>query len=173
LAKTLIFLQEKRIETYDDLVSKSSEMTAKKNELNEKICAIDNRLKEISELQKHIGTYGKTKEKYQAWRNIKNKKKAEEFYEVPENRADIVLHQAAKKFFNKHKNLRVDGKIPSIKSLREEWATLKSKKSSLYKDLNKIKSEAKELAIARQNAEAVLFGENRERIPQKSVGFER
>jgi hypothetical protein len=43
----------------------------------------------------------------------------------------------------------------------------------LYKDLNKIKSEAKELAIARQNAEAVLFGENRERVPQKSVGFER
>jgi hypothetical protein len=95
------------------------------------------------------------------------------FYETPENRADIVLHQAAKKFFDEHKNLRVDGKIPSIKTIREEWAKLKSEKSLLYKDLNKIKSEAKELAIARQNTEAVLFGENRESIPQKSVGFER
>jgi hypothetical protein len=173
LSKTLIFLKEKGIETYEDLVSKSSEMSAKVNELNTTIRGIDSRLKEISELQKFIGTYGKTKEKYQAWRNIKNKKKAEEFYEVPENRADIVLHQAAKKFFNEHKNLRVDGKIPSIKSLKQEWAKLKSEKSSLYKDYNKIKGDAKELAVAKQNAEAVLFGENRERIPQKSVGFER
>jgi hypothetical protein len=107
------------------------------------------------------------------WQSIKNKKKAEEFYEVPENRADIVLHQAAKKFFNEHKNLRVDGKIPSIKSLEQEWAKLKSEKSMLYKDYNKIKGDAKELAVARQNAEAVLFGENREGIPQKSVSFER
>jgi hypothetical protein len=172
-AKTLLFIKEKGIETYEDLVSKSSEMSAKRDELSEKIRGIDNRLKEISELQKHIGTYGKTKEKFQAWRSITNNRKAEEFYEIPENRADIVLHQAAKKFFNEHKNLRVDGKIPSIESLRQEWAKLKSEKSSLYKDLNKIKSEAKELAVARQNAEAVLFGENRERVPQKSVGFER
>jgi hypothetical protein len=77
------------------------------------------------------------------------------------------------KFFNEHKNLRVDEKIPSIKSLQQEWAKLKSEKSWLYKDYNQIKSEAKELAVARQNAEAVLFGENRERVPQKSVGFER
>jgi hypothetical protein len=172
-AKTLIFIKEKGIETYEDLVSKSSEMTAKANELNEKIRGVDSRLKEITELQKQIGTYGKTKEKYQAWRNIKNIKKAEEFYEEPENRADIVLHQAAKKFFNEHKYLRVDGKLPRIKTLREEWVKLKTEKSLLYKDYNKIKSDAKELAVARQNAEVVLFGENRERIPQKSVGFER
>jgi hypothetical protein len=43
----------------------------------------------------------------------------------------------------------------------------------LYKDYNKIKSEAKEIAAAKQSAEAVLFRENRECIPQKSVGFER
>jgi hypothetical protein len=173
LAKTLIFLQEKGIETYDDLVSKSSEMTAKKNEINEKIRGIDSRLRDITELQKQIGTYGKTKEKYQKWRKIQNKQRADEFYEIPENRADIVLHQAAKKFFEEHKNLRVDGKIPSINSLQQEWAKLKTEKSLLYKDYNKIKSEAKELAIARQNAEAVLFGQTRECVPQKSVGFER
>jgi hypothetical protein len=172
-AKTLIFLKEKGIEDYGELVRISSEMSAKRNELSKKISGIDSRLKEISELQKQIGTYGKTKEKFQAWRNIKNKKKAEEFYEASENRADIVLHQAAKKFFEEYKVAHADEKIPSIKSLQQDWAKLKSEKSLLYKDYNKIKSEAKELAIARQNAEAVLFGENRERIPQKSVGFER
>jgi hypothetical protein len=173
LAKTLIFLQEKGIESYEDLVRESSEMSAKKNQLNERISGIDSRLKEISELQKHIDTYGKTKEKFKMWQSIKNKQKADEFYEASDNRADIVLHQAAKKFFNEHKNLRVDGKIPSIESLRQEWAKLKSKKSSLYKDYNKIKGDAKELAVARQNAEAVLCGQNRERSPQKSAGFER
>jgi hypothetical protein len=173
LSKTLIFLKEKGIEDYDELVSKSSEMSAQRNGLNEKICGIDSRLKAISELQKQIGTYGKTKEKYQAWRRITNKRKAEEFYEVPENRADIVLHQAAKKFFEEYKDAHANEKIPSIKSLEQEWAKLKSEKSLLYRDYNKIKGDAKELAIARQNVEAVLFGENRERIPQKSVGFER
>jgi hypothetical protein len=173
LAKTLIFLQEKGIEDYDELVRISSEMSAKNHELNKKISDIDSRLKEITELQKHIGTYGKTKEKFQAWRSIKNKKKADEFYETPDNRADIVLHQAAKKFFEEYKDAHTDEKIPSMKSLKQEWVMLKTKKSLLYKDYNKIKGDVKELAVARQNAEAVLFGENRERIPQKSVGFER
>jgi hypothetical protein len=173
LSKTLIFLKEKGIDDYDDLVSKSSEMSAQTHELNEKIRGIDSRLKEISELQKQIGTYSKTKEKYQAWRSIKNKNKAEQFYEIPENRADIVLHQAAKKFFEEYIEAHADEIIPSIKSLKQEWAKLKTEKSSLYKDYNKIKVDAKELAVAKQNAEAVLFGQNRENSSQKSVGFER
>jgi hypothetical protein len=37
------------------------------------------------------------------WRKIQNKQRADDFYEIPENRADIVLHQAAKKFFEEHK----------------------------------------------------------------------
>jgi hypothetical protein len=103
LSKTLIFLKQKGIEDYDDLVSKSSEKSAKRDELSEKIRGIDNRLKDITELQKQIGTCGKTKEKYQKWRKIQKKQRADEFYEIPENRADIVLHNTAKKYLEEYK----------------------------------------------------------------------
>lgn len=60
-SKTLIFLKENDIDSYDDLIKKSAAASGEFNERSTKIKAIEKRLAEISELQKYIGTYGKTR----------------------------------------------------------------------------------------------------------------
>ena len=62
--KTLIFLQENNISSYEDLCEKASAVSGKFRALTGKIKDIETRLTEISDLQKQIGTYSKTREIY-------------------------------------------------------------------------------------------------------------
>jgi hypothetical protein len=94
-AKTLIYLKEVGIDSYDELVRKSADTSSDFNERLNRIKEIESRQKEISELQKHMGTYGKTREVYAQYRKSS---RSEKFYE--EYRADIMLHQTAKKYFD-------------------------------------------------------------------------
>jgi len=146
-AKTLLFLQENGIDSYDDLVEKASAASGGYSGLNKQIKDIDKRLSEISELQKHIGTYGKTRDTY-------NKYRASgwdaDFYES--QRADITLHRAAKKFFD---DLKLK-KLPTIASLRQEYAALLAEKKKLYSGYRAAKNNMRELLIARDNADKIL-----------------
>ena len=94
-AKTLIFLKENGIDSYEDLKKKASSASGDFSTLTKNIKEAEQRLAEISELQKQIGTYGKTREVFAAYRKSGY---SEKFYE--EHRTDITLHRAAKKYFD-------------------------------------------------------------------------
>jgi hypothetical protein len=159
-AKTLLYLQDSGIDSYDDLVEKSAAASGEYSALNKKIKDIDQRLKEISELQKHIGTYGKTRDTY-------NKYRASgwdaDFYES--QRADITLHRAAKKHFD---SLGIK-KLPTIASLKQEYAALLAEKKKLYSGYRAAKDASRELLIAKDNADKILgiTPQAREREAQK------
>jgi hypothetical protein len=140
-SKTLLFLKDNGISNYDELVKKSSEASAEFSFVSEKIKGIDARLKEISILQKYIGQYGKTREvfqKYKAsgWDNS--------FYE--EHRADITLHRAAKKYFD-DLGYGKDKKLPTINSLKQEYAALLAEKKKLYSGYHALKKNMQELLV--------------------------
>jgi len=146
-ARTLVYLKEVGIDSYDDLKKKSSSASGEFARVTKRIKEIESRQKEISELQKHIGIYGKTREVYaqykaSGWDNS--------FYES--YRADIILHKAAKKYF--------DGigmkKLPKIDQLKQEYATLNSEKKSLYGEYHKLKESSRELATVLYNSERIL-----------------
>ena len=146
-AKTLIFLKENGIDSYEDLVKKSSLASGDFANLTKRIREIEVRQKEISELQKQIGTYGKTRDIYE-----KYKKSGWDrgFYDI--HAADIILHRAAKKYFNE---LGMK-KLPSINQLKQEYGTLAAELKTLYGEYHKLKSVSRELSIARHNAERIL-----------------
>jgi hypothetical protein len=146
-AKTLLFLKENGIDSYDDLVRKATAVSAEFDERLGRIHEIEKRLSDISSLQKQIGTYGKTREVYKRYRSAKNKA---DFFE--EHRADITLHKAAKKYFD---SLGLK-KLPSIPSLRQEYATLAAEKKKLYAAHFAAKDSVRELLVARGNAERIL-----------------
>ena len=83
----------------------------KYHDLSDRTKANSNRMKEISELQKYIGAYSKTREIYAQYRRLPPKKQ-EEFY--AEHAGAIISCETAKRFF--------DGlglkKLPSIQSLK-------------------------------------------------------
>ena len=147
MSKTLLFLKENGIDSYDDLVKKSAAVSSEFNGRLAKIKSIDMRLGEIAELQKQIGVYGKTRDAYKQYLSAKNRN---DFFE--ENRADVTLHIAAKKYF--------DGlglkKLPKIAELKQEYATLLAEKKKLYVGYHELKESRAALLTAKSNADRIL-----------------
>ena len=146
-AQTLIYLQENNIDEYEKLTNNISEKTVLQNGLSERIKTIEKRLNEIRDLQKHISNYGKTKEIYTQYRKSGYDKSFLENFEEK-----IILHEAAKKAFNA---LGVK-KLPSIKTLKTEYAALKSEKNKLYSEYKKTKDEVKKLTVIKANTDRLL-----------------
>jgi hypothetical protein len=165
MAKTLLFLQDHGIENYEDLVERSGKTSANVQSLNKQIRSIENQQKSISELQWKIGIFTKTRKIYEAY---KASKWSQKFYDT--HTAEIIAHRTAKTYFNAQ---GFNGTLPSITSLKQEWATLDSEKRGLYKEFHSTKEIAKELAVARQNTEEMLFGKNQQRTRQRTISFER
>jgi hypothetical protein len=151
-ANTLIFLKENGIDSYEDLVKKSSSASSDFSTRTKRIREIESRQKDISELQKQIGTYGKTRDIYAKY---KASGWDRGFYDI--HATDIILHKAAKKYFDR---LGIK-KLPSISQLKQEYATLADEKRKLYNGYHELKDRHVELLKAKDNCERIL-GINRD-----------
>ncbi|GHU43941.1 hypothetical protein FACS1894111_10400 [Clostridia bacterium] len=147
-AKTLLFLQENGVDSYEDLVRKSDVASEEFYGLTRKIKNAETRLKDISELQKQIGSYTKTRSIYTQYKVSKWNRN---FYD--EHTTEIIQHRTAKKYFDTQ---GFKGKLPSIASLKQEYAALAAEKKSLYGGYRKLKDASQELTLARGNAERIL-----------------
>jgi hypothetical protein len=151
-AKTLIYIQDARINSYEELEQKCKDTCVydKMISVSDRIKSIEIKQNRINEFQKQIGTYGKTRAVYNAYKDIKNPKKKTEFYET--HRADITLHKAAKKYFDEY-GLK---KLPSINQLKEQWSELEKKRRTLYSDYKQKKKIFSDLCNAKSNARKML-----------------
>jgi hypothetical protein len=155
MSKTLMFMKENGLEDYDALVAKSDAVYKEYNTRLEGIKNAESRMKEISELQKQIATYGKTRDVYAKY---KASGWNPDFFEV--HRADITLHKAAKKHFDEH-GFGKGSKLPSMNSLKQEYAVLLAEKKKLYSGWQELKENMKSLLVAKANADRIL-GINRD-----------
>ena len=142
MAQTLIYLQEQGLDDYAVLKEKSTAASARFNTISDKIKELDIKLNNNAELQKQIAIYSKTRNTYIEYRKAGYLKKFKALHE-----ADIILHQAAKKYF--------DGldltKLPTIASLRAEYAEALEEKKQTYGDYRQARDDMKELTTARAN----------------------
>lgn len=160
-AQTLVYLQENQIEDYKNLEEKTRHCTKYFYELSEKIKKIETKLSEISELQKQISNYGRTKDIYILYKKSGYNKKY-----FAEHEQDIIIHQAAKKVFD---GLKLE-KIPSIKTLQKEYAMLKSEKNSLYKEYKVARETMRTLAVVKTNTDQLLqYSETKMRSEKEQV----
>ena len=119
---------------------------------------------EINEMQKQIGTYHKTLKVY---RQYKASGCDQNFFE--QNRADITLHKAAKKYFDEHSGFVKNGKLPSINQLREQWGELEKQKRPLYSQHKEANKKFKDLCAAKSNAARMLGVKENDERPRRSV----
>ena len=146
-AKTLSFLSDMGIDSYKKLDDAHMKMHTEYEELRIKTKALDSKMDKIRELQSAIISYAKTNDSYQKYkRSGYSKKIKEEYFD------DIVEHEEARKHFKEFEG----GKVPTIKELIAEYATLKEEKSEVYKDYQKVKRDYTELAVARRNIDIIL-----------------
>ena len=127
-AKTLVYLEQKGLLDYDDLTKASEDAGQRFDSLTDEIKAKEARLSEISTLQKWVGTYGKTRDTYMQYRKLPPKDR-KRFYD--QHRGEIDSCLAAKKYFD---SLSMK-KLPSIQSLKQEYAQLSEEKRKLYPDM--------------------------------------
>ena len=83
MAKTLNYLQEHGLTAYADLESACDAAVQKYNDLSDRTKANSARMKEISDLQKHIGAYSKTREVYAQYRRLPPKNKRNFMTSIP------------------------------------------------------------------------------------------
>ena len=148
-AKTLLFLQEHNIHSYEELEQHAREATERADELLASIRSADARIKEIDALKRHIFTYSKTSEIYKQYKSLP-KEKRQAFYEA--HRSDIDLHEAAKEAFE-----ALPGKkIPKIKELNKEQKQLILQRQKQYGDYKAMRREKSEWIKAEHNARQIL-----------------
>ena len=152
MSKTLIFLQENKIGSIEEMQERVDAATARYHELGDSIKASEKRLAEITVLKAHIINYAKTRPVYDAYRKSGYSKK---FLEA--HREQITLHKAAKAAFDEA-SLK---KLPKVKELDAEYAALLSQKKAAYPAYRKARDEMQELKKAQKNVE-LFFAEEKD-----------
>ena len=159
ISKTLIFLQENKLTNMDELNDKADVAVKRFHELQETIKAAEKRMTEISELRTQVVHYAKTREVYAAYRKAGYSKKFR-----AEHEADILLHQAAKEFFDKQ-GIK---KLPKVKDLNAEYTELLKQKKVVYPEYRKAREEMQRLLRAQKNIERFFADETPQPDRQQS-----
>ena len=152
MSKTLIFLQENKIGSIEEMQERVNAATARYHELGDSIKAAEQRMTEIAVLRAHIVNYAKTRSVYDAYRKAGYSKKF-----LEQHREQITLHKAAKVAFDEA-GLK---KLPKVKELNVEYAELLAKKKSAYPEYRKARDEIQELMKAQKNVE-LFFAEEKD-----------
>ena len=147
MAQTVAFLQSNGLMSYDDLSQKAALAVSQFHTLSAEINSAEQRLQEISQLEKEIVNYARTRETYVAYRKAGYSKKF-----LSEHESEIVLHRAAKQFFDQ----RGLAKLPSLASLKAEFNDLLTKKNTAYSAYKKCREDMKELLTAKSNIEQIF-----------------
>ena len=146
MAKTVLYMSEHDLD-FATLKKQASEKARQTDDLLSRINAIDDRMKEISDLKTQIVNYVKTKDVYQAYHQHGNSKK---FY--AEHEQEIAMHREAKKAFDEL-GLK---KLPTIKSLSEEFERILEEKKRLYAEYRQVHEQMQEMLTVRANMEQML-----------------
>ena len=147
-SKTINFLTEHDLNTYEDLISKIADMHRSFDETADKLKATEKRIDEINILKKHIKTYQALRPIYVEYKKSGNKEDFER-----QHRREIALYEASYKYLSAVQN---GGKLPSLESLNTELIELTEQKQKLYADYRKEKKEIAEIDIIKSNVDTIL-----------------
>lgn len=151
MAKTRIFLKEKKIGSMQELRERAITTSANFDRIDKGLKDTERRLVEIAALKKHIINYVKTRDVYVQYRMAGYSKR---FFE--EHREEITLHKAAKDAFQKCGM----AKLPRVKELSEEYASVLEKKKRLYAEYRRARDEMREYQKALHNTEVFFHIDN-------------
>ena len=151
-SKTLNYLTEHGITEYDVLSERAETIAADFEAVSTSIKQMEHRMEQIAALKTHIINYAKTRDTYVAYRKAGYSKKY-----LAEHESDILLHKAAKNAFDE---VGVK-KLPTVKSLQEEYAKLLAEKKAAYAEYRRSRDEMRELLLHKQNVDRMLGKDER------------
>jgi len=145
-AKTMNFLTENKIVSYEDLEKRMDDVLGKREAVVQSIKETEQKLSELAVILKDIKIYQQTKPIYDQYMKTGNS----DFYKKHES--SIRLHEVALKAL-RSKGIRT---LQDIDKLQEQYDKLSNKKVSLYQEYNEIKKSVKEIEMVKQNVDSML-----------------
>jgi len=146
-AKTINFLTEHGIDSYEELEERVSTLTKQKDAALASIKEIETKAAELSLVMKYAETYRKLKPVYNSYRQSRDKEKFLRGHE-----SDIILFEAAARELKKMNAIP----IPTTENIKVEMVTLVAKKKALFTEYKQFKNEAKEHEVIKTNVDAIL-----------------
>ena len=156
VSKTLLYLSEHGLKDFEELSAKATEASDRFSFITSRQKEIETRMAEIKSLRQHIFNYSKSQDVFAQYKASGYSK---EFFEA--HRDVLLLRSAAKEAFKK-----VDGKLPTVKELDEEFQKLLQEKKELYAEYKPAKERMQELLMAKQNIERFL---NRQDVQEQDL----
>ena len=147
LSQAVLYLKEHGDMSYEDLKEKTAVAVTRFNNLSAEIKDLESQMTDNAELQKQIINYAKTRAVYAEYRKSGYSKKFR-----AEHETEILLHQAAKKYFDS----LGDKKLPHVRALREQYQVLLAQKRKAYSAYKQAREEMKELYNVKSNVEHLL-----------------
>lgn len=153
-SKTLNFLTEHGIKTYEELESKISEMQNSFENTADKLKAVEKQLSDTCILKKNISIYRAMRPVYENYAKAKNKPKFEK-----EHRRELTLYNASYKYLSSVQN---GCKLPTTEKVNTDYMELTEQKRNLYEKYKKEKKAVSEMDIIKKNIDTIL------NMPQKN-----
>ena len=160
VSKTLLYLREHGLKDFDELSDKATEASDRFSFITSRQKKIESRMAEIKSLRQHIFNYSKSQDVFAQYKASGYSK---EFFEA--HRDVLLLRSAAKEAFK-----NVDGKLPTVKTLDEEFQKLLQEKKELYAEYKPAKERMQELLMAKQNIERFL---NRQKVQEQDLATKK
>ena len=161
-AKTVNFLTEHGIGSYEELESKLAALTDTRDSSLASIKAAESRMADLSLIAKYATTYRKYKSLYDKYKRSPDKEKFLRGHE-----SKIILFEAAAR------ELKRLGAVPlpSTDRVNGELAELTARKDTLYAEYNASKQQLREMETIKQNID-VLLPVQKEQEPKRSYEIE-
>jgi multidrug efflux pump subunit AcrA (membrane-fusion protein) len=148
MAQTVAYVQEHGYDTKEQLLDALTNAAGQTGASKQSLKETEQELKDINEQIHYTGQYLANKDIYAEYRKSWNKNK---FY--TEHRAEITLYETALRILKEKSG---NGKLPSIKLLREEKDRLASLRDAKKEDFLNYQEQEQELRTAVANIEQIL-----------------
>ena len=161
-AKTLNFITEHGIDTYEELENKLAALIDQRDSTLASIKAAEGRIAELTLIAKYSDTYRKCRPICDRYKQSGDKEKFLRGHE-----SEIILFEAAAR------ELKRLGAVPlpSVDRVQAELAELTARKNTLYADYSEAKRQIREYDTIRQNLD-ILVPAHREQEQQKHQQIE-
>ena len=146
-ARTMNFLTEHGITSYEELESRLAAVTEKRDASHASIKETEARTAELSLVMKHAATYRQLRPLYDRYRQSRAKEKFLRGHE-----SEIILFEAAARELKRMEAVP----LPSTESMKKELSELTAKKEALLVEYRTARSEAQEYETIKQNVNALL-----------------
>lgn len=146
-AQTLLFLQEHNLTEYSELRNRAAAASSEFHAVRKNIKDLEERLQRNAVLQRHIQNYSKSRQTYIEYQKSHYDSKFKETH-----KQEIILYMAARKYFDELGT----SKLPTIKTLKAEYAELLTQKKAAYAIYRKKKTERDQLQTALANVDSIL-----------------